>query len=525
MYKAFFGLDENPFNLTPDPRYLYLSSQHQEALDHLLFGINERKGFITITGGIGTGKTTLCRALLGHLDSKTKTALIFNSSISEMELLKGILQEFGLDVSRGEETRKAYIDTLNQFLLDNFSRGENTVLIIDEAQNLSPQVLEQIRMLSNLETEREKLIQIVLIGQSELKSLLSAPHLRQLNERITVRYDLKPLESKDLRGYIEHRLIIAGGKGNPRFSSGAIKKLFQYSGGNPRRINAVCDRALLLGYVRDKTIITRNMVHRAIKDIRGDTQTQRKLIPNTMIRLASMTILVLILVIAAGFAGLNLQDEILNVLNRKSEQDDLKADVVVKKRITIEQPSLFLDERSSLAGLLSLYEPEWNYDQNGQQDQLILCSLVMAPEYYLMLRKPFRVNVRRATNATNNDRKFLLTQRITSNGAIVIDAEGLERSIDRGFLMSHWGGKISWIYRRSSKDTILTSGRKGDDILTVQRKLREIGYQVDLNGHFDENMRHEVIKFQNDFNLTADGIVGPKTYALLFMMTGENEYH
>lgn len=524
MYKAFFGLKENPFNLTPDPRYLYLSPQHKEALDHLLFGINERKGFITITGGIGTGKTTLCRALLEHIDTKTKTALIFNSFISEMELLKDILQEFGLGESLGEKTRKEYIDALNKFLLDNFSHGQNAVLLIDEAQNLSPQVLEQIRMLSNLETEREKLIQIVLVGQSELKGLLSAPHLRQLNERITIRYDLKPLDSKDLRGYIEHRLTVAGGKGNPRFTRRAIKGLFHYSGGNPRRINAVCDRALLLAYVRDKSIITSRMVNKAIKDIQGDTQAERELIPNTLIRLASMTILVLILVIAAGFAGFNLQNEILSILNKNPDQADQKTDIVVKKQIIIEQPSLFLNERESLAGLLALYEPEWNTDQTYQQNQLIMCTLAMAPEYYLMIKKPFRVNVRGESDS-NNAMKYLLTRRITSKGAVVIDAEWQERLIDREFLLSRWGGKISWVYRPSPSDVILTHGREGDEILSVQRTLREIGYQVDVNGRFDKNMRREVLQFQNDFNLTADGIIGPKTYALLFMMTGENEYH
>ena len=212
MYASFFGLKENPFNLTPDPRYLFLSPHHKEALDHLLYGINERKGFITVIGGVGTGKTTLCRALLGHLDATTKSALIFNAFISDMELLKTINEEFDIAMDPRADTKKAYIDALNDFLLDTFRRGGNAVLLIDEAQNLSHAVLEQIRMLSNLETEKEKLIQIVLVGQSELRDMLAAPSLRQLYERIMVRYDLKPLDSKDIRGYIEHRLVVAGGR-------------------------------------------------------------------------------------------------------------------------------------------------------------------------------------------------------------------------------------------------------------------------------------------------------------------------
>jgi len=246
MYNSFFGFKENPFSLTPDPNYLYLSQYHKEAFDHFLYGINERKGFIVVTGGIGTGKTTLCRALLGYLNSSTKTALIFNAYISDMEFWKTINQEFGIETAVAAQSKKDYIDGLNQFLLETFSQDSNAVLLIDEAQNLSHTVLEQIRMLSNLETEKEKLIQIVLVGQSELRELLATPSLRQLDERIMVRYDLKPLDKQDVQGYIEHRLVVAGGKGNLRFTTGAFEAIYANSQGNPRRINGICDRALLL---------------------------------------------------------------------------------------------------------------------------------------------------------------------------------------------------------------------------------------------------------------------------------------
>ncbi|KPK24375.1 MAG: hypothetical protein AMK69_16205, partial [Nitrospira bacterium SG8_3] len=208
MYPSYFGLKECPFNLTPDPRYLYLSPYHKEALDHLLYGIQERKGFIRMIGGIGTGKTTICRSLLGHLEATTKSALIFNAFISDMELLESINQEFGIRMETGVKSKKDYIDALNHFLLETYRSGGNAVLIIDEAQNLSHSVLEQIRMLSNLEAEKEKLIQIVLVGQTELNDILASPSLKQLNERIMVRYDLKPLDSKDIKGYVEHRLVV-----------------------------------------------------------------------------------------------------------------------------------------------------------------------------------------------------------------------------------------------------------------------------------------------------------------------------
>jgi general secretion pathway protein A len=303
MYTSYFGFKENPFNLTPDPRYLFLSPYHKEALDHLLYGINERKGFIAITGGIGTGKTTLCRALLSHLDPSTKSALIFNAFISDIELLKAINQEFGLPVGLGKVSKKEYIDALNQFLLRNFARGGNAVLLVDESQNLSDAVLEQIRMLSNLETEREKLIQIVLVGQSELKELLAAPSLRQLNERITVRYDLSPLESRDIRGYVEHRLVVAGGRGNVRFTDGGCRKIALFSKGNPRRINAVCDRSLLIAYVEGVQRITKSTVRRAIEELHRDMRIEPAAGVGFWRKAALSSTVLLLLMTLAVFAG------------------------------------------------------------------------------------------------------------------------------------------------------------------------------------------------------------------------------
>ena len=228
MYKSFFGFKEKPFNLTPDTRYLYMSPYHKEALDHLVYGINERKGFIAITGGIGTGKTTLCRTLLGNLDASIKSAQIFNSFISETELLSAINREFGIKSETPDGSRKDYIDALNRFLLENHTNGGNAVLLIDEAQNLSPKVLEQIRMLSNLETEQEKLLQIILVGQLELAELLASPSLKQLDERITVRYNLMPLDRKEIKSYIEHRLIVAGGHGGVKFTRSACNRIMHF---------------------------------------------------------------------------------------------------------------------------------------------------------------------------------------------------------------------------------------------------------------------------------------------------------
>ncbi len=274
MYESFYGLREKPFNLTPDPRFLYLSEMHKEAFAHLIFGIRNRVGFIMVTGEIGTGKTTICRSLLGQLDQDVELAFIFNPCLSPEELLRKINEDFGIR-SRAISV-KGLIDELNTYLLDRHAKNKNCVLVIDEAQNLTPPVLEQIRLLSNLETERQKLLQIVLIGQPELAEHLELPELRQLNQRITARYHLKPLGEKETLQYIAYRLRVAGGMRKVRFTRGAIKCVYRHSKGTPRVINAICDRALLIGYSKETPEISRALVKQAAREIRGERVRTKK---------------------------------------------------------------------------------------------------------------------------------------------------------------------------------------------------------------------------------------------------------
>jgi len=268
MYLEFYGLKENPFNVTSDPSFLYLSNTHKEALDHLLYGINQRKGFVTITGEVGAGKTTLCRALLKRLDHRTRTSIIFNSTLPEGQLLEAVLNDFGIMPER--RSKVAFLKKLNEFLLEQISCDNNVVLIIDEAQNLRFSTLEMIRMLSNLETEKEKLLQIVLVGQPELRNKLSSPRLLQLRQRISVRFHVKALEESEVRNYIEHRLRVAGNTGNAAFSPESINCIYNYSHGIPRVINIICDKALLLGYVRGSHFIDGDIVQRSIEEIEGE---------------------------------------------------------------------------------------------------------------------------------------------------------------------------------------------------------------------------------------------------------------
>jgi len=267
MHEEYYGFSEKPFSLTPDPKYLYKSESHANAFDLLQYAIRRREGFVVVTGDIGTGKTTLCRAILDQLDRKTFTALVLNPFLSEEDLLRLILQDFGV-VSRAEIKRgrlagvskQELIDTLNEFLLSLLPLRAGALLIIDEAQNLPRQVLEQIRILSNLETDKEKLLQIVLVGQLNLKDLLRSPELRQLDQRVSIRYELKPLTREETSAYIAHRLTIAGGGSVVSFSPRALELVHRYTDGIPRLINLVCDRALLGGYSAHTNRITHEMV-------------------------------------------------------------------------------------------------------------------------------------------------------------------------------------------------------------------------------------------------------------------------
>ena len=261
MYESFYGFREKPFNLTPDPKYLYLSPRHAEAFAHLEFGLRERGGFILITGEVGTGKTTLARYFLSKLGPETRTAVVLYPALSAAELLHGILDD--LHVLAQGDTLKALVDALHRFLLESRAAGRDVVLLIDEAQDLSPEVLEQVRLLSNLETDTEKLIQIVLMGQSELRDLLARHELRQLAQRVTARYHLAPLGLEETAAYVRHRLSVAGGEGKAGFTSDALRRVHGLSGGVPRLVNLVCDRALLAGYVKGTRTITAGMVAEA----------------------------------------------------------------------------------------------------------------------------------------------------------------------------------------------------------------------------------------------------------------------
>ncbi len=268
MYKTHFGLSENPFSIAPDPRYLFMSERHREALAHLLYGIESNGGFVLLTGEVGTGKTTVCRCLLEQVPENVDIALILNPKLSVEELLATICDELHIRYPKGRTSIKGFIDRLNTRLLEAHARGRNTVLIVDEAQNLSTDVLEQLRLLTNLETNRHKLLQIILLGQPELREALARPELRQLAQRITARFHLEPLSRSEVAAYVKHRLSVAG-LHERLFPDSAINRLYHISKGIPRRINVLCDRALLGAYAQNARRVDARTLEKAAEEVDG----------------------------------------------------------------------------------------------------------------------------------------------------------------------------------------------------------------------------------------------------------------
>jgi general secretion pathway protein A len=274
MYNQFYGFRESPFEITPDPDFLFLSESHREALAHLVYSAKERKGFTVITGEVGTGKTTLVQTFLSRLNGKVKTAYIFNPKLTSIDFLRYICEDFGLKEEK--HSKGQYIAQLHNFLLENYSRDEQVILIIDEAQSLPPALLEEVRLLTNLETPKSKLLQVILVGQPELNAVLNSYPFRQLKQRISLRYHLQPLDEEDTKKYLETRIANAGALNPHIFTAKAMEKLFSYSRGIPRLINIISDHALLAGYSENKKIIGPKMIKEAVQKLESFLVPRKK---------------------------------------------------------------------------------------------------------------------------------------------------------------------------------------------------------------------------------------------------------
>ncbi len=301
MFGQFFNIDESAFSIAPNPKYLYLSKQHEEALAHLIYGVTRKGGFVCLTGDIGTGKTTICRCLFEQLPENTDIAFVINPKFSPLELLASICDELHIGYSPFQPSIREYVKKLNEYLIDAHSKGRNTVLVIDEAQNLSVEALEHIRALTNLETNEQKLLQIILIGQPELKKLLTKPELEQVNQRITARFHIGPLCLKETHRYINHRLLVAGAK-KKIFSAANIKQIHKLSDGVPRRINILCDRILLGAYTIRKSKITAEIIKQSASEVFGTVSFDESMIPKAL----AASVIALIVSGAAVFSYQNI---------------------------------------------------------------------------------------------------------------------------------------------------------------------------------------------------------------------------
>ncbi len=268
MYEKFFKLREKPFELTPDPRFIYLSDSHKEALAYLTYAVNEGKGFTVITGEVGTGKTTLIRMVVSRLDGQVRTAYVFNPRLDTEDLLQYICEDLGIK-TRANLTKGQLIYLLHHFLLDCYKKNERVVLVIDEAQALNPELLEEVRLLTNLETTKSKLLQVVLVGQPELDTTLSDPKFRQLKQRISVRYHIRPMSLVETEEYIFRRLKIAGARHEVIFDPAAVKEIHEQSGGIPRLINVICDNALLTAYSYERKMVGKAIIKEVVRDLEG----------------------------------------------------------------------------------------------------------------------------------------------------------------------------------------------------------------------------------------------------------------
>ncbi len=528
MYLAFYRLREKPFNLTPNPRFVYLSRSHREAFAHLLYGTNNRAGFIALTGEVGSGKTTALRALLGQLDPNLyRTAFIFNPCVSPRELLQAVNREFGIPASTPEGLSR--LDILNHFLLRQNEEGRTVVLAIDEAQNLEAPVLEQIRLISNLETEREKLIQIVLSGQPEFAEVLKRKEMRQLSQRITVRYHLQPMDFQDTVEYINHRIEVAGGKPGI-FSPGALKKIYRYSGGLPRLTNVVCDRALLAGYTLDQKKIDSRIVAAGIRDMKKNMVPPGK--RRRLFLIPALAVIILLFGAGIYFAATNAENFIAARRVQATEGEPKKFSIPPVKTITSALAAELgkVPEAESARRAFSSLAAIWNappFPEAGGQgflERMEEAALEKGLRLYRFsgdLQGVLRIGypaVLEVTVPGLRGSRFISIIGTAGERLVVDPPIGGVNSMPAGEIEKRFSGQAFLLW----KDPLdflakLRPWSRGGPSRQLQELLREAGaYRKTLTGAYDGATFSAVKEFQSSRGIKEDGIVGAQTLLFLY---------
>ncbi len=530
MYLDFYGFKEKPFNLTPDPRFLFLSKNHREAFAHVLYGINNRAGFILLTGEVGSGKTTVLRALLSQLNGDHhRTALIFNPCLSPPELIQNINREFAIQTYTSAGS--SLLDALNPFLLQQNSEGRTVVLVIDEAQSLETPVLEQIRLISNLETDRDKLIQIVLSGQPELAHILGRTEMQQLNQRITVRYHLKPMDFEDTVAYINHRLGVVGGRSRDIFSVSALRLIYRYSRGLPRLINAACDRALLTGYTRDTPRISPRIAAAGIKDMRGDTASHPQ--KRSLILILTLTGLVAILAVAIYFKRHDFSNPFRALQSLKATGVETKKDPVISGEEFYRAMAAEIEgvpESESAQRAFNTLATLWNArpiskdedlnDFSGMERAAINRELHLyrfSGNLGALLRIGYPA-VLELNIPLIAGKRFVSLVGIEKEQLLVDPPISGRRSLSFNELEKYWSGNgyLLWKDPLNLLRKILPDS-KGDHIKRLQALLKEAGaYARPLTGVYDSDTLLAVRGFQSSKGIEQDGVVGGQTLMLLY---------
>lgn len=529
MYREYFGLKELPFSIAPDPRYLYMSDKHREALAHLVYGINSDGGFVLLTGEVGTGKTTVCRCLLEQLPENSDVAFVLNPKLTVAELLATFCDELDIRYPEGNNSIKVFVDLINAYLLDTHSRGRKTVLIIEEAQNLSTDVLEQVRLLTNLETNQRKLLQIIMLGQPELKNILSRPELRQLSQRITARYHLGPLMKKEISAYVNHRLAVAGAH-KELFPSSTINKLFRLSRGIPRLINLLCDRALLGAYVQGQDRVDKHTLTKAAREVFGKPEVQ--MLHRKTLRWALASLLTIVCLAALASIYYNYQTQPLAIITpRPTQQTRVIEPTVERPRLTsLDWPADQPINRSNEMAYQSMlkqwgvsYKPNNGSACKQAETQGLRCLDAQGSlSNLLRLNRPAVLRL-----FDNQGRKFYATLTAFRGQTAIFVLGTKTKMVDVKDIEPRWFGDYTLLWQTPpSYQVAIKPGDQGPVVQWLYKQLSLIQGQTvqpRKNVVFDDALVRQVKKFQLANGLVPDGIVGPQTLIHLNTAVGSSE--
>lgn len=532
MYLEHFGLLEAPFSIAPDPGYLYMSERHREALAHLLYGLETDGAFILLTGDVGTGKTTVSRCLLEQVPEHTELALVLNPKLSALELLQVICDELAIDYSASPGSAKYLVDQINQHLLSVHAEGRKTVVMVEEAQNLAVDVLEQLRLLTNLETSERKLLQVILLGQPELLDILDRPELTQLAQRITARFHLSPLDKSEVAEYIGHRLAVAGCR-RPLFADGAVRQIYRYSGGVPRLINVICDRALLGCYVQERQQVNLATVHRAAREVLGEARADKtRSRPAqrffSVRRLAGVALVLL----ACGL-----------IIWQWPQLNAYLADRQVKKELREETRTVTgfnwpvttaSDESALVQAYRQLFqvwqlkfEPQTQVATQVETQAVTQAATLATPCFYARshglscLHESTDIEGLRLLNRPAilvlhddlNQRHYATLMALDEQAAHVI-LDGQKQLMPLEMLSYYWQGEFSMLWRNPpGYDDLIRPGSQGGLVVWLGQMMNRIDNtpQLTVSAYYNAELEQRVRAFQQRRGLMADGVVGVKT--------------